>query len=275
MTTPGSRNGDSPFGRLLRHWRQARGLSQLALAVDAETSTRHVSFLETGRTQPSREMVRRLGAALDLPFDERNSLLLAAGYAPDWSRRELGAPEMAHVKRALAFILHQQEPFPALVIDGTWNIVMRNDAVTRIFGLFRGATSPGASVLNNALLATFHPDGLRQFVEDWEELAGPLLHTVHREAATSEAAGRLRDTLLAFPGVPPRWKVPDPAAAATPVLSMRLKRGDLSLAFFSTITTLATPQDVTLQQLRIECFHPADAATEEAARRLAATSSAP
>lgn len=273
MTTSQPRNGDSPFGRLLRQWRQARGLSQLALATDADTSSRHVSFLETGRTQPSREMVRRLGAALDLPFAERNALLLAAGYAPEWSRRELGAPEMAHVRRALAFILHQQEPFPALVVDGEWNIVMRNEAVTRIFGLFRGQVSPGAGVLNNALLTTFHPDGLRQFIVNWEELAGPLLHTVHRDAARSDAVRRLRDTLLAFPGVPARWQLPDPAAAATPVLSMRLKRGDVSLAFFSTITTLATPQDVTLQHLRIECFHPADAETEATARRLAAASS--
>ena len=126
MMTSGARNGDSPFGRLLRHWRHARGLSQLALAGEAETSSRHLSFLETGRTQPSREMVRRLGAALDLPLDERNALLLAAGFAPEFGHRELAAPEMTHVRRALAFILHQQEPFPALVIDAGWNIVMRN-----------------------------------------------------------------------------------------------------------------------------------------------------
>ena len=270
MTHPGSPNGHSPFGGLLRHWRQARGLSQLALATDADTSSRHLSFLETGRTRPSREMVRRLATVLDLRFDEQNAMLLAAGYAPAFGMHELGAPELAHVRRALTFILKQQEPFPALVVDGGWDIVMRNDAVARIFGRFRGASSPGAAVLNNALHATFHPDGLRQFIVNWEELAGPLLHIVHREAAASERAARLRDALLAYPGVPRRWKVPDPEVAAAPVLSMRLKRNDLSLAFFSTITTLATPQDVTLQQLRIECFHPADAATEETARRLAA-----
>jgi transcriptional regulator with XRE-family HTH domain len=258
------------FGRLLRHWRQARGLSQLALALDAEISSRHVSFLETGRTTPSREMVQRLGAVLDLPLDERNALALAAGYAPAYGERELAAPELAHVHRALSFILRQQEPYPAIVVDRTWNVVMHNEASTRIFGRFRAARlSP--DVAGNALLATFHPDGIRQFIVNWEELAGPLIHTVHREAATSEAAARLRDALLAYPGVPARWKVPDPIAAAAPVLSMQLKRDDLSLAFFSTITTLATPQDVTLQQLRIECFHPADTATEAIARQLAAT----
>jgi transcriptional regulator with XRE-family HTH domain len=246
-------------------------MSQLALAVEAEISSRHASFLETGRTQPSREMVQRLGAVLDLPLGEQNALLLAAGYAPAYGERELSTPELAHVRRALTFILRQQEPYPAIVVDRAWNVVMRNEASKRIFGLFRGATSPGPEILNNALHATFHPDGLRQFIVNWEELAGPLIHTVHREAATSEAAARLRDALLAYPGVPARWKVPDPATATAPVLSMQLQRGDLSLAFFSTITTLATPKDVTLQQLRIECFHPADTATEEAASRLAAT----
>ena len=270
MATSRASNGPPTFGRLLRHWRQARGLSQLALAMDAEISSRHVSFLETGRTQPSRDMVQRLGAVLDLPLDERNALALAAGYAPSYGERELGAPELEHVRRALTFILRQQEPYPAIVVDRTWNVVMHNDASTRIFGRFRGETALTPEVAGNALLATFHPDGIRQFIVNWEELAGPLIHTLHREAATSEAAARLRDSLLAYPGVPARWRVPDPTAAAAPVLSMQLKRGDLSLAFFSTITTLATPQDVTLQQLRIECFHPADTATEALARQLAA-----
>src|ERR687891_3004032 len=146
MASPASRNGDTPFGRLLRHWRQARGLSQLALAVAAEISSRHVSFLETGRTLPSREMVHRLAAALDVPLDEHNALLLAAGYAPAFGARGLGASRLAPVRRALSFILRQQEPFPALVIDGGWNIVMRNEAVARIFGRFRGPSSPGPAV---------------------------------------------------------------------------------------------------------------------------------
>jgi len=125
---------------------------------------------------------------------------------------------------------------------------MRNDAAVRIFSLFRGPAPLEPEIVDNALHATFHPEGFRQYIENWEELAAPLIHTLHREAAKNEAAERLRDALLAYPGVPARWKVPDPAAASAPVLSMRLKRGDLSLAFFSTITTLATPQDVTLQQ---------------------------
>jgi hypothetical protein len=117
-----------------------------------------------------------------------------------------------------------------------------------------------------------HPEGLRRFITNWEEFAGPLIQTIHREAAggVNAAAARLRDELLAYPGMPSRWKIPDPCPLEPPVLTMRLQRGDLSLAFFSTLTMLATPRDVILEELRIECFHPADSVTEHAARRLAA-----
>jgi transcriptional regulator with XRE-family HTH domain len=262
---------DNPgFGRLLRQWRQARGMSQVALAAEAETSIRHLSFLETGRAQPSRAMVERLGTVLDVPLGERNVLLLAAGYAPLYGERELAAPELDAVRRALAFILRQQEPYPALVIDSLWNVVMRNAAADRIFGLFRGPRALPRAQAGNALHATFHPDGLRRFIVNWEEFAGALIQGVHRDAAISPAAARLRDELLAYPDLPPRWKVPELRNGSPPLLTMRLRRGDLSLAFFSTMTTLATPHDVTLARLRIECFHPADAETETAALKLAA-----
>jgi hypothetical protein len=207
-----------------------------------------------------------------VPLGDRNVLLLAAGLAPAYGERDLAASELVHVRRALEFILRQQEPYPAIVIDGGWNVVMRNSAAARIFPLFRSATKLSRPVAMNALHAMFHPDGIRPFIVNWEELAGAIIQTIHREAATSTSVARLRDELLAYPGVPPRWKVPDPRAATVPLLTMRLRKDDLCLAFFSTITVLATPQDITLQQLRIECFHPADAATEEAAARLAAAS---
>lgn len=124
------------FGDLLRHWRHVRGMSQLTLATEADVSSRHVSFLETGRTQPSREMIGRLAAVLDVPLDEQNALLPAAGYSPACPTRELGAPELAQVRRALDFILRQQEPYPAIVVDGRWDVVLRNDAAVRIFGRF-------------------------------------------------------------------------------------------------------------------------------------------
>ena len=262
------------FGRLLRQWRQTRGMNQLALAVDAEMSVRHLSFLETGRARPSRAMVERLGAVLDVPLADRNLLLLAAGYAPLYGARELDAPELEPVRRALQFILRQQEPYPALVIDALWNVVMRNAAADRIFGPLRGATKLSRTHAANALHSTFHPDGLRRFIVNWEEFAGGLIQSIHRDAATSAAAARLRDELLAYPGVPSRWRMPELRGGAPPLLTMRVQREDVTLAFFTTMTTLASPQDVTLAQLRIECFHPADAETEALAARLATDAAA-
>jgi len=148
---------------------------------------------------------------------------------------------------------------------------MANDASRRIFGLFKGPVPSAPDLARNALHMICHPDGMRRFIVNWKDFAGPLVQMIHREAAggTNAVATRLRDTLLAYPGMPPRWKVPDPRSAVPPVLTMQLKRDDLCLAFFSTLTMLAMPYDITLEQLRIECFYPADAATEATARRLA------
>jgi transcriptional regulator with XRE-family HTH domain len=261
----------TPFGAVLRRWRTARGMSQLTLATEAGISTRHLSFLETGRAQPSREMVQLLAGMLDVPLGERNALLVSAGYAPAYGERPLNAPELEPVRRALAFTLRQQEPFPALVVDGEWNVVMRNDASYRIFGLF---SEPGEGDREgvNVLRTVFDPRALRRYIVNWEELAQCLVNAVHGHVAATGSASmmRLRDELLAYPGVPSRWSVPDPCSVMQPLVSMQLRKGDLSLTFFSMVTTLGRPRDVTLQQLKIECFFPADAATEEAARRLAA-----
>jgi transcriptional regulator with XRE-family HTH domain len=261
----------SAFGAVLRQWRTARRLSQLALAAEAEISSRHLCFLETGRAQPSREMVHLLASALDLSLADRNAMLLAAGFAPAYAERPLQAPEMEPIRRALEFILSRQEPYPALVVDAGWNVVLRNEATARLLGLFLepGALTPAQA--GNALHLVCHPDGLRRFLVNWEELAGPLIQAIHREAAggANPVAARLRDELLAYPGMPARWRMPDPRAPSPPVLAMRLRRGDLAVTFFSTLTMLATPRDVTLEQLRIECFYPGDRETEDVARRLA------
>jgi len=255
------------FGRLLKHWRTARHLSQLTLATEAGISARHLSFLETGRAQPSREMVELLTGMLDVPLGERNSLLVSAGYAPMYGQRPLNAPELEPVRRALELILRQQEPFPALVLDGEWNIVMHNGAAKRIFELFRGEVRTP-----NVMRKVFDPDGLRPFIVNWQELAACLMHSVHREIAAtgSQSLVTLRDDLLAYPGVPARWRMPDAVSPVDPLVAMQLRKGDASMAFFSTITQFATPRDITLQQLKIESFFPADAATEQTARRLAA-----
>jgi transcriptional regulator with XRE-family HTH domain len=257
------------FGRQLKQWRTARHMSQLTLATEAGVSARHLSFLETGRAQPSREMVQLLAGMLDVPLGERNALLVSAGYAPLYGERPLGAPELEPVRRALQFIMRQQEPYPALVLDGQWNIVMKNDGAHHIFEKFRSSTHKSDTI--NVMRTVFDPDGLRPFIVNWEEVAECLMCSVHREVAATgnDAVTRLRDELLAYPGVPSRWRTPDAVSPMAPLVSMQLRKGDLSLAFFSMITTLGTPRDVTLQQLKIECFFPADAITEQIARRAA------
>jgi transcriptional regulator with XRE-family HTH domain len=246
-------------------------MSQLALAGEAEVSGRHLCFLETGRARPSRDMVHLLAGVLDVPLADRNAMLVAAGFAPVFGDRGLSAPALEHVRRALDFILDRQEPYPAIVVDGGWDVVMTNGAARHIFGLFHDPSALSAAQARNALHLLCHPRGMRPHIENWEELVGPLVQAVHREAGdgTNPAAARLRDALLAYPDMPARWKALDLRAPLAPVLTMRLRRGDVALTFFSTLTMLATPRDLLLERLRIECFYAADAATERAARRLA------
>jgi transcriptional regulator with XRE-family HTH domain len=259
------------FGNLLRHWRQTRRLSQLELATEAMVSAKHLCFLETGRSQPSREMVQLLGNTLDLPLNEQNALHLAAGYAAPYGERTLGALDLEHVRYALEFILRQQEPFPGLVIDGRWDIRLRNEASRRLFRPFHQAYEIDEALAGNAMHVSFHPKALRPFIVNWPEFAGGLIQILHREVAqgTNAAAAGLLNEILAYPDLPSGWKVPHGEANAAPVLPMHLRKDDLDLSFFTTLTTFAMPRDVALQQLKIECFYPADSKTAEVARRLA------
>jgi transcriptional regulator with XRE-family HTH domain len=257
---------------LLRHWRTLRRLSQLALATEADVSARHISFLETGRSLPSRGMVLRLGEVLELPLAEQNVFLVAAGYTPVFSNRNLDAPELEPVRNALGFILAQQEPFPAIVLDHAWNIRMRNDAAGRIFGALRRFYELSDVEAENALHVLCHPKGLRRHVLNWAEFAGPLLQAVQREASsgTNPDAVRLRDELLRYPDMPDLRRALPGDPGDLPFLVMRLKLGDDEVSFFTTLTTFAMPRDVALQQIKIECLFPADRKTEAFARRLAA-----
>src|SRR5882724_10821390 len=166
--------GVGHFSSLLKHWRNVRRLTQIELAGDANVSARHLCFLETGRAQPSREMVQLLGNALDLPLEERNALHLAAGYAPPFGERDFNALDLEHVQDALEFILRQQEPYPGIVIDGRWDIRMRNEASGRLFRPFWEAYEMEAGLANNAMHVVFHPKGLRQFIVNWDEFAGQM-----------------------------------------------------------------------------------------------------
>jgi transcriptional regulator with XRE-family HTH domain len=270
--------GDA-LGQALRHWRAARGMSQIDLALAAEVSTKHISFLETGRAKPSREMVLILAGALDLPLRERNTLLDAAGYAAEYRETDLAAPEMAEVRRALELLLRQYEPFGGVVYDRGFDVLMANAAFLRFIGL-AGLDTRGAAPYRllpaprlNGLEAIFRPEGLRRLITNWEEVGRAVLERVYGEILGDRDRGRRErfDAILALPGVGELWRRA-PARPAALVIPVELAVGDLRVRLLSTITTLGTARDVTLQELRIESFHPADEESAEVARQLAAVS---
>jgi transcriptional regulator with XRE-family HTH domain len=247
------------FGELLKQWRATRRVSQLALAHEAEVSARHISFLETGRARPSREMVLVLASALDIPLRERNGMLAAAGFAAVYAESEGASPSWAPVRRAIDAILQRQEPCPAVVMNRQWDVVRSNEAATRFFGWLLGAVDEPPNVLR----MMFHPERLRPWVANWDEVAPALIRRVHREALAGvldEPTRALLAEILTW--VPPRWRMLDPDAPLSPLVPVHFRKDGVSLRFFSTVTTLGTPQDITLQELRIECFFPEDEQTE-------------
>jgi transcriptional regulator with XRE-family HTH domain len=264
------------FGARLRWWRERRGLSQLDFAGAAGTSQRHLSFLESGRTAPSQEMVLRLAATLDLPLRQQNALLLAAGYAPIWRESDLTAPELGQVSGALDHMLAQQEPFPAFVVDRRWNLLRANAGAAHLTEFLTGPApaNPAPAKAPNLADALVSPDGLRPFIDNWEEVALYFLRGVQADAAADgmpETAALLK-RLLAYPGIPALSQVPLLEAPPGPVLAIHFRKGGTSLRLFTTIATLGTPQDVTLQEIRIECFFPADEQTAGTFRMWAAES---
>jgi transcriptional regulator with XRE-family HTH domain len=266
--------GDSSFGSRLRWWRQRRGMSQLALAHVAEISQRHVSFLESRRTAPSREMVLRLAAALDLPFREQNALLLAAGFAPAWRESALGAPGLALVDRALDYMLMQQEPYPAFVVDRRWKLLRANRAAQVLVGFLTDSPEwkPDPARPINLADALVAPDLLRRWIVNWREVALYFLRSVRADALAdgSGETAALLERLLAYPEVPGLWETPPLEHAEEPVVTMQFRKAETSLNLFTTIATLGTARDVTAQEIRIECFFPADTATAETFRQWAA-----
>ncbi len=260
------------FGARLRWWRGRRNLSQLDLAGAARTTQRHLSFLESGRTAPSRTMVLRLADALDVPLRQQNALLLAAGFAPAWRERDLAAPEMAEVNRALQFMLDQQEPYPAFVVDRRWNLLRANAGAGRLVEFLLGPAPPPAPGAPPPNLAEALLGALRPFIVNWEDTARFFLRGVQADAAadgTAETAALL-ERLLAFPDLPALYEGLAPEEATAPVLAMDFRKGETSFRLFTTIATLGTPLDVTLQEIRVECFFPADEASGELFRRWAA-----
>jgi transcriptional regulator with XRE-family HTH domain len=272
------REGGAGFGTLLRRWRAARRMSQLDLSLQARISSRHVSFLETGRARPSREMVLGLCGALNVPLRERNGLLLAAGFAPAYGETDLRAPAGAQARWALQLTLRHHEPFAAVAFDRRWNVLMANGPWLRLASLADPALADAAAneVLAhprpNLLTLLFDRNGLRECIENFEEIAGKLLARVERELVAEIDEHDARRQFLARPELAALRDRAEPEAQHALILPVRLRIGDVRANLFSTIATLGTAQDVTLEELRIEAFYPADAETEEIIRMLAATS---
>jgi transcriptional regulator with XRE-family HTH domain len=242
-----------PVGELLRAWRDRRRVSQLDLAIAADISTRHLSFVETGRSTPSRDMVLRLSEHLDVPLRERNRLLLAAGYAPVYTESTLADPQMSAVRQAVRLLLARHEPYPAAVVDRGWNLVDANASV----GLFVDGIAPELTA--NVLRATLHPDGMAPRVLNLGEWRAHLLGRLRRQVEQT-ADPDLADLLTELRGYPcdqpvPEVEVPGPGEIFVP---LRLRHDGADLTFFSTVATFGTPLDVTVAELVIESFFPAD-----------------
>jgi transcriptional regulator with XRE-family HTH domain len=249
-----------PVGELLRSWRRRRNLSQLELATEAVVSARHLSFLETGRARPSREMLIRLAEELEVPLRERNALLLAAGYAPVYAERSLDSPEMATVREALDRFLRAHEPYPALVVDRHHNLVTANDALDLLLdGVDPVLLAPPA----NAMRVALHPRGMAPRTLNLAEWSGHLLRRLRREAQLTGDSSlmALHDELARYPGVDAAGEHADLQPAEI-LLPLRLRDADGGeLAFFSTLSTFGTAADITVSELAIEAFYPANART--------------
>ena len=285
------RPAGNQLGNLLRHWRTVRGRNQLDLSFETGISQRHISFIESGRSTPSRQTLLEIAQVLDVPLRERNALLLSAGFAPVYSEAAWNSAQMQSVTKALERILHQHEPFPALVMDRYWNVLMANDSAPRFFNCFIDMSRRKGP--RNMLHLMFDPDGMRPFVEHWDEVASSLIHRLRTEATgrvIDEKSKELIAALLAYPEVKPG---PNPGAtlgrdktrqnhrgpedegnSATgtaptlPMIPISFRKSETVLNYFSLVTTVGTPQTVAAQELRIESMFPADEETEQEHLRL-------
>ncbi|MGZ3404025.1 MAG: MmyB family transcriptional regulator [Phenylobacterium sp.] len=264
--------GSREFPGILREWRQRRRLSQLDLALASNVSQRHVSFLESGRANPSRTMILQLSEALDVPLRDRNAWLTAAGFAPVFRSRPMDDPQMGQVMSAVRMMLAAHEPFPAIALDRAWNVLLSNrpfDLLAAMLGEDIWARVGGEQ--RNLMRLFFHPQGIRPLVTNWTAV-GPLIwRRAQKEAEAldgQEMKAVLAD-LAPHQDVDLLWSAAD--TALSPVLPFSLRVGDHALSMFAIIATLGTAQDVTAEELRIETLFPADPGTEALFRNAAAT----
>lgn len=277
MSTAQSLFDSDHFGTLLKAWRSARKLSQLELSLEAGVSQRHISFLESGRATPSREMILQLAETLQVPLREQNRLLNAAGFSALYRQRSLDDADMIAVRQALDLTLAHHEPFPALVMDRCWNLVRGNDAATAMLGLMGDtdtmwqAVDPGGSM--NIMRLSFHPAGMQPLLRNWEAAATHLLCRLQREVADDPTNTGLREVfeeVRGYPGIPRNWESVVWTQPPPPILALELASGDLQLNIFSMLSTFGTAQDITAAELRIESFFPRDDATADFFRALVA-----
>ena len=266
MAQSRNRSQGNELGELLRRWREVRNKSQIALSLDAGVSQRHLSFIEVGRSSPSRVTLLGIADALEVPFRDRNVLLLAAGYAPMYPDAGWDDAEMRRVTEALKRLLRQHEPFPAVVMDRYWNVVLTNAAAPRFFGSFVDLAARPTP--RNLLHLMFDPEGMRPFIVNWDDVARSLIQRVYREAVgrvVDEKCQELMNSLLAYPGAKSQWRA-EPGADGTsdlPVIPITFVKDGQKLGYFSMLTTVAAPHTVATQELRLESMFPVDEETEE------------
>jgi transcriptional regulator with XRE-family HTH domain len=247
------------LGSFLRYWRQQRGKSQLDLSLDSGVSQRHISFVESGRSTPSRELLLSLARTLDVPLREQNVLLLASGYAPVHLESAWDTQEMAIVNNVVDRMLKQNEPHPALMMDRYWNVLRTNEAAPRFFGSFVDLSKWPKP--RNLLHLIFDPEGLRPFLENWDVVASGLLQRVYREAIghiTDEKTSKLLDDLKRYPDVANLSASVKNIRNQAPVLPITFVKENERFSFFSMISSVGLPQDITAQEFRIECMFPVE-----------------
>jgi transcriptional regulator with XRE-family HTH domain len=258
------------FPTVLRRWRTTRATTQAQLAADAEISTRHLSFLESGKARPSRQMVLLLSSALDLELRDRNTMLLSAGFAPMYGETPLDDEAMSPLRRAMDLVLQQQEPYGAIAVNRRWEVIGLNQGAARLFAAFMPDPIPDPIIAQNLVHAMFHPEGLRPVIVNWEELCWSFVARLHRETEMLPE-GRGHAALLAelsrYPDVPSRASLRD--LAPQPFLTVHLRRLPHDLRLFTVLTAFGTPLDVTAQELTIETFYPADEESDAQLRRMA------
>lgn len=255
----------APLGEQLRQWRTRRRMSQMDLALDIEVSTRHLSFIETGRSKPSAQMLQRIADCLEVPHRARNALLLAAGYAPDFQERPLDSPEMAGMKAIVEHVLKGHEPYPALAVDRHWNMISSNDAIAILIEQVSPALlAPPANVLRIAL----HPDGLAPQIVNYPAWRAHILHRLDLqiEASADAVLAALRDEIAAY-AVEANDNEAGPVSSIAVPLVIDTIAGRIS--FVSTVTIFGTPVDITLSELAIEAFFPADSQSAALLQKLA------